>query len=330
MQKLLLCCVVGVLSACAPSRLGQPAPLTPVFASPPATATAPTSTPTPSATLAPTVTASLTPTASVTASPTSLPEGCLQAEVVGDPTVPDGTALPPGTVFLKLWRVRNSGTCAWQWGDFHLVFAGGDDLSGPPQARAYFFSPEPQLSLDALGSTLWGNMRQTVEPGEVVDIPLMLRVPLRGSIYRSYWRLESGEGRVLANLWVVIAVAPGRWPTADSWAGEWLHINTWFLNNLKDAGTLVLEQDGEDLLGFFYPVGGPSNGDLVVVRGYVLDEGRRAMGVFSLVWDQPLDFTWTMLANRNQFSGEISSRRIDIHGSWCGGRNGLIPPACSP
>lgn len=289
-----------------------------------------TPTPFPSTTPVDTPTPSPVPTVTVTTTATPLPEGCLQAEVSGDPTIPDGTALPPGTVFLKLWRVRNSGTCAWQWGDFYLVFAGGDNLAGPPRARAYFFPPEPQLSLDALGSTLWGNMRQEVAPGEVVDIPLMLRVPLQGSIYRSYWRLEAGDGALLANLWVVIAVAPGKLPAADSWAGEWLHINTWFLNNLKDAGTLVLEQDGEDLLGFFYPVGGPSDGDLVVVRGYVLDEGRRALGVFSLLWDEPLDFTWTLLANRNQFSGEISSRRLNITGAWCGGRNGLIPPACSP
>lgn len=311
------CALASPTSAVSPPETSAPTEVVPPTALPPTDAPTPTPTRLPAS-----------PTPIPTATP--LPEDCYRAELVEDPTIPDGTALPPGQVFLKLWRVRNSGTCVWQWGGMRLVFDGGDPLSGPESTRAYFYPPEPQLSLDAIGSVLWGNLRETVAPGEVVDIPLMLRVPLYGSIYRSFWRLESGDGQVLARLWVVLAVAGGETPSAESWSGEWLHINTWFLSNLVDPGRLVLQQSGDQLMGYFYPVGGPSDGDLVVVQGYVFDEGRRAAGVFTLPWDEPLDFSWTLSPNRNQFSGEISSRTINYDGSWCGGRNGLIPPACAP
>ncbi|MFN3762162.1 MAG: NBR1-Ig-like domain-containing protein, partial [Anaerolineae bacterium] len=40
--------------------------------------------------------------------------GCtLNARWVADVTVPDNTAFAPNTPFVKTWRVRNSGTCAW-------------------------------------------------------------------------------------------------------------------------------------------------------------------------------------------------------------------------
>ncbi len=58
--------------------------------------------------------------------------GCtLGARWVADVTVPDNTALAPGTPFVKTWRVRNSGTCAWEPGT-RLVFISGDPLGGPP------------------------------------------------------------------------------------------------------------------------------------------------------------------------------------------------------
>ncbi|MBC7228016.1 MAG: hypothetical protein H5T61_12435, partial [Thermoflexales bacterium] len=51
--------------------------------------------------------------------------GCtLGARWVADVTVPDNTAFAPGIPFVKTWRVRNSGTCAWEPGT-KLVFISG-------------------------------------------------------------------------------------------------------------------------------------------------------------------------------------------------------------
>jgi hypothetical protein len=59
-----------------------------------------------------------TPTATVQATATeeatALPEDCWDAQYVADVTIPDGTRLDPGEVFVKTWRVRNTGACAWE------------------------------------------------------------------------------------------------------------------------------------------------------------------------------------------------------------------------
>ena len=42
-------------------------------------------------------------------------------------TIPDGTVETAGTVFQKTWRMKNTGTCAWD-GGFKFAFAYGTKL----------------------------------------------------------------------------------------------------------------------------------------------------------------------------------------------------------
>ncbi len=94
---------------------------------PPPTAPPPTVAPPPPPTSPPpAVTATLAPT-HAPASPAACTNGAVFVEHV---TVPDGTLWAPGQTFNKIWRVRNSGTCAWGEG-FEFVYVGGELMAAP-------------------------------------------------------------------------------------------------------------------------------------------------------------------------------------------------------
>ena len=58
------------------------------------------------------------------------PGGCiLNEQFVADVTIPDGTVLAPSSAFVKTWRVKNTGTCNWE--NYQLIFATGEQMSGP-------------------------------------------------------------------------------------------------------------------------------------------------------------------------------------------------------
>ena len=69
---------------------------------------------------------------SATPMPTAAPPppGCANASalVSDNITVPDGTAMRPGQVFNKVWRVLNTGTCPWGVG-YQLILVGGEAMS---------------------------------------------------------------------------------------------------------------------------------------------------------------------------------------------------------
>jgi hypothetical protein len=66
--------------------------------------------------------------------PTATPPPCYDGlEFVEDVTVPDGTEMSPGQDFDKVWRVRNTGTCAWD-GSYQVAFVQGDRMEGESEA----------------------------------------------------------------------------------------------------------------------------------------------------------------------------------------------------
>lgn len=276
---------------------------------------------------APSVTPTFTP-----APPTAtlLPEDCHQASVIEDVTIPDGAVVDPGEVFLKIWRVQNTGSCTWEWGNYWLAFDEENQMNGPNLARAYFYPLESVLDTATLGNDAWNGMLREVAIGETVDIPLVLQAPDKPGVYRSHWRLQDEAGNSAALMWVLLVVDKQKELQQPDWSGNWLHTNTWFINRLVDPGVLVVEQRGSEIFGYFYPRGGPADGDLVYVTGRVSEDGLQVDGLFSLVWGAPIDFQWTMNANQQQFEGVIAADRIDMDGTWCGGRNGLVPPLCAP
>ena len=125
---------------------------------------APTGTPSPLA----------SPLATVTGAPTTgvAAGNCTaSASLVGE-TYPDGTIVQPGTTFTKVWHINNSGTCTWD-SSWQLIFYSGDLMDG---------------------LTIY-NFPQPAQPGETVEVPVILRAPAENGAYTGEWMLKSPWGQ---------------------------------------------------------------------------------------------------------------------------------------
>jgi hypothetical protein len=151
--------------------------------------------------LAATSTASLTLTPTLAVTPSisvaSAASGSLQqkeeqsnecafdAQFIADVSIPDDTILEPESAFVKTWRVRNSGTCAWR-GGLELRFISGDRMDGPASVVV-----SPTLV------------------GETVDISVPFSAPRNAGAYTSNWQLNTAEEQTFGDpLYVQVVVEP--------------------------------------------------------------------------------------------------------------------------
>ncbi len=119
---------------------------------------------------------------------------CDAAQFLSDVTYPDGSVIAGNSTFVKIWRIKNTGTCSWT-PSYALVYTGGDSMSGPAAVA------------------LAGN----VNPGEYIDIPVTFTAPNKNGNYRGYWKLRNAAGVLFGigtqadtAIWVDIKVAsPG-------------------------------------------------------------------------------------------------------------------------
>jgi next-to-BRCA1 protein 1 len=115
--------------------------------------------------------------------------GKLDARFVQDVTIFDGTEFAPGTEFTKIWRLRNSGSCAWPKST-QLVHVGGD----------------------ALGSVLAVDLvlpEEGLAPDGEAEVSVDLVAPEKPGRYVSHWRLVSPTGQKFGHrVWVLIQVVP--------------------------------------------------------------------------------------------------------------------------
>jgi Ig-like domain from next to BRCA1 gene len=134
----------------------------------------PTETQLPPTATAPAPTAVIVPPPTSTSLPptTPPPVSCDRAELIGDVSVPPNTLLPAGSVFTKVWRVRNIGTCTWT-PSYALNFTGGSLV---PVVNTTFLS---------------GN----VSPGQTVDLSVNLTAPALPGVYQSGWMLRNANGQ---------------------------------------------------------------------------------------------------------------------------------------
>jgi hypothetical protein len=129
--------------------------------------------------------AGFTPPASMTASAggsSSLGDECTNSSFVADITVPDGTVIKRGEEFLKVWRIKNTGSCMWDDG-FTLVFIGGDRAIDPNDFE-------------------WtkDNPKDFVEPGEEFDVTVHLTAPKAAGEYQGTWRMQNDKGYYFGTL----------------------------------------------------------------------------------------------------------------------------------
>jgi hypothetical protein len=88
-----------------------------------------------------------------------------------DITIPDDTVIEAGGTFTKTWELLNSGSCTWGTG-YSVVFFGGEQMGGPD------IRPLEQL----------------VEPGETMELSVVLVAPTEPGEYRSEWKLRNANG----------------------------------------------------------------------------------------------------------------------------------------
>ncbi len=153
-------------------------------ATPSSTATAtqtPTRTPTTTATPTATSTTVPTPTATATststATPTPVPTATIStacqnnASFVADVTVLPGTVLSAGQSFVKIWRIRNDGNCAWD-AAYRFNLVGGEAMTG-----------STSLSVPATA------------PGASADISVAMTAPDTAAIHYGEWQLVGPNGQ---------------------------------------------------------------------------------------------------------------------------------------
>ena len=150
---------------------------------------APTDTPAPTATPAPTFTPPATSTGGVafgTAPVAGATASCYGLSFVSDVTVPDNTPVDPGKKFTKTWKVKNSGTCAWDAG-FKFAFVTGDAMSGET-----FTLPS------------------SVTAGAVTDISVSMTAPNKSGTVRGDWRMSTAGGQFFGDqVYVQVVVGGG-------------------------------------------------------------------------------------------------------------------------
>jgi hypothetical protein len=95
---------------------------------------------------------------------------CDAAAFVSDVTYPDGTNVPLGGAFTKIWRLKNSGTCTWNT-SYALVFVSGE-----------LFGASTAVSIPT-----------NVGPGQTVDLAVNMTAPNQSGRYRGYWKLRNAS-----------------------------------------------------------------------------------------------------------------------------------------
>ena len=98
--------------------------------------------------------------------------GCADSIFIQDITVPDGTVEKANTIFQKIWRMQNTGTCDWA-GGFKFAFAYGTKLG----TGNYTIT-----------------LASAVPAGGSKDFGLKLTAPSVPNIYTGCWKMQTDQG----------------------------------------------------------------------------------------------------------------------------------------
>ena len=123
--------------------------------------------------------------------PTTVPTCLNESDFVADVTIPDRTPIVAGQTFIKTWRLRNSGTCAWDSRYEFVQFSG------------------TLLTANPVGIRL-----PDVAPGAEVDISVTLTLSASapvGSEQRAQFQIRAPDGTFFGTrpYVLVVVAAPG-------------------------------------------------------------------------------------------------------------------------
>ncbi len=306
-----------------------------------------TSTPTSTATLTSTPTLTPTPTETPTPTPISMIQNSPTFEVVkteellfslvdeisdiNDVTIPDDTVLAPGQIFIKSWRMTNSGADTWLEGT-KLIMEADYEMDTPSVVNAIFTRENDWPDFTPGG---WGTRAYNVAPGTEVDLVVMLKAPEEPGSYEIDFRLLNTNGEVIVTpFWINFKVEEptptpevasteeaGQTATFD-WSGRWM-IREPLRSEGVDPANAWFYQNGQDVIGFWYD----ASGDPVIVTGTTSGSGRVFTGKFFYPWQQDtFNVQWRMQISKNQFYAVTEGGKL-TETAICGGRNGQNYPA---
>lgn len=119
-----------------------------------------------------------------------------------DITIPDDTAMQPGQVFTKIWRLQNVGSCTWTT-EYGARFFYGAQMSAPQAVQ----------------------LKGEVRPGSEIEIAVDMTAPQTPGVHQGNWKLYNASGQLFgigpngdAPFWVRIVVQqpPTATPTQTS------------------------------------------------------------------------------------------------------------------
>ena len=110
---------------------------------------------------------------------------------VADINYADGTIVPPGYDFEKIWRIQNTGTCTWDDGYQLVLVSGGSTLDAHNIA----------WQLDDIG--------EFTSPGETLDVGAKLTTPLSAGEYTNCFAMQNDRGYYFGGWLCVIVEVTG-------------------------------------------------------------------------------------------------------------------------
>jgi hypothetical protein len=93
-------------------------------------------------------------------------------------TVPNGSRVSPNEDFIKVWRLKNSGTTTWA--NYRAVY-----VQNPGGGVT-------NLNLHSFGASIVPV--PVAAPGDIIDLSLPMRAPTAPGSYMSYWQLQNAVG----------------------------------------------------------------------------------------------------------------------------------------
>ncbi|SCV74197.1 BQ2448_6629 [Microbotryum intermedium] len=119
-----------------------------------------------------------------------LADGSPRASFVADVTLSDGSFVPSGAMFTKIWRVMNSGNVAWPASSCLVNVGGFTRMRSPTSSAALEFAVP------------------VAQPGETVELSCELQAPEDEGKYMDHWRLvdQATQEYFGDRFWVAIVV----------------------------------------------------------------------------------------------------------------------------
>jgi hypothetical protein len=108
--------------------------------------------------------------------PVSPSAACDNSVFIKDITIADNTQIEPDTAFIKKWKIKNTGSCAWTR-KYSLRFEAGERMSG-----------------ETTYLTKW------VPPDQTIVISVELIAPTTEGTHTGYWVLTDINGTAFGNL----------------------------------------------------------------------------------------------------------------------------------